>query len=379
MSALACEGLAAAVAAPSGVPVYPADALPDDLDVDAVELTTCETSTRDTVRAWAAARGLDVATVGAEPLSSPDAVRVIAVSSPSTGSGKTALTRRVARSLRRTGRRVAVVRHPIATLLAWDRFAATLVRTPAELRGGRPIDEREELAPIVGAGIECATGLDPDGLLRAAARDADVIVWDGGGAAEPWIRPDVHVVAIDLLRDVPVDREADVYVLTKADGAPPDRARAIERRVREAHPGADVLLADLTVGAQDGPALRDRRVVIVEDWPSLALGGLASGAGAVAARRFRCDVVDPRPLAVGAIAKTFGDHPHIGPVIPSLGRTAKEITDLAASIAATPAEVVLWASNADPAGVIPNERRPVVRVYGELTEVAGPSIQDVLA
>src|SRR5207302_8338934 len=131
--------------------------------------------------------------VHAEQLNAP--VRVVAIGACWTGSGKTALTRRVARSLLRMGKRVAVVRHPIATLLAWDRFAVSVVRTPPELLADRPLDEREELAPLVGAGLMCATGLDPEALIRAASRDADVIVWDGGGAAEPWIRPDLHLVA----------------------------------------------------------------------------------------------------------------------------------------------------------------------------------------
>ena len=367
--ALACEGLAAPTRTPSGLPVYPAHAIPADLDVDRVELLACEPATREAVAMWAGGR--EIVAVGAEPRDAP--VRVVAVSSCSTGSGKTALTRRVARSLLRMGRRVAVVRHPIATLLSWDRFNASLVRTPPELLAGRPLDEREELAPIVGAGVACATGLDPDGLIRAAARDADVIVWDGGGAAEPWIKPDLHLVAVDLLRNVPVDREADAYVLTKADSADPDHARAIESEMN-----GTVVLADLTIGVQNGQALRDRSVVVVEDWPSLALGGLRDGAGAVAARRFRCSVVDPRPYAVGAIRETFAAHPHIGDVVPSLGRTPEEIADFAASVRATPGEVVLWASNADPAGVIPGEVRPVVRAFGELTEVAGPSLQALL-
>jgi predicted GTPase len=140
-----------------------------------------------------------------------------------------------------------------------------------------------------------------------------------------------------------------------------------------------VVLADLAVGVSAGGELADRRVVVVEDWPSLVLGGLAAGAGAVAARRFRCGVVDPRPFAVGAIAATLARYKHIGAVIPSLGRTKQEIEDLAASVQQTPGDAVLWASNADPATVIPDEVRPIVRAFGEITEVAGPPLQDVLA
>lgn len=375
--ALGCEGLAVPATVPSGIRAYPADALPSDLDVDRVELLPCEAATREAVGEWASRRRLDVEAAAVSPMAAP--VRVIAVSASSTGSGKTALSRRVARSLARMGQRVTVVRHPIVNLLCWDRFAASLVRTPPELRAARPLEEREELAPLVGAGITCATGLDPEGLVRAAGRDADVIVWDGGGAAAPWIEPDLHFVAVDLLRDALIEERvaaADAVVLTKADSAPPDRARAIERRVRELN--ANVLLADLTIGVQDGNALRDRRVVVVEDWPSLALGGLAAGAGAVAARRFRCGVVDPRPYAVGAIKQTLAMHPHIGPVIPSLGRTPAEIADFAASVRATPGDAILWASNADPAGVVADEPRQIIRAFGELTEVAGPSLQEFL-
>ena len=140
-----------------------------------------------------------------------------------------------------------------------------------------------------------------------------------------------------------------------------------------------MILADLAIGVQPVNVLADKRAVVVEDARSLMLGGLAAGAGAVAAKRFRCGVVDPRPFAVGAIANALRDHTHIGAVIPSLGRTPSEIDDLAASVYATPGDAVLWASNADPAFVIPNESRPIVRAFGELTEVAGPPLQEILA
>jgi predicted GTPase len=220
-------------------------------------------------------------------------------------------------------------------------------------------------------------------VLRLAAREADVVVWDGGGAAAPYVDPVLRLVAIDLLRPRTVDparvSAADVVVLCKADSAPEDRAREIEARVREINGDARVILADLSVGVQPGAALTDRRVVIVEDASSLMLGGLSAGAGAVAARRFRCGVVDPRPFAVGAIADALKTSSHIGAVIPSLGRTPQEIDDLEASVAATPGEVVLWASNADPSVILRDETRPIVRAYGELTEVAGPSVQEVLS
>jgi predicted GTPase len=387
--ALACEGLAGPAKTPSGVPVFPVDRIPSDLDVDRVSLLPCEPATAAAIEVWAESHGgVQVVREAVPILSPPDRIRVVAVSSATTGSGKTALTRRVARALLRSGVRVACARHPIASLLSWHRFDASVISRPDVLsHAPRPLEEREELAPLVGAGISVATGLDPEGVLRAAAREAGeggVVVWDGGGAARPWIEPELHLVAVDLLRPpVPGAEEhvatADVVVLTKADSAPANRSQTTEEWVREANPDALLILADLAVGVSAGNELMDKRVVIVEDAPSLMLGGLAAGAGAVAAKRFRCGVVDPRPFAVGAIAEALSRQSHIGAVIPSLGRTPEEIEDFAASVVATPGDAILWASNADPATILVGETRPVVRAFGELTEVAGPGLHEALA
>lgn len=386
VEALACEGLAVPIRAPSGVVVYPMDALPESLPVDEVVLVPSEPATVNTVREWAKDQNLAVVPREPEALQAPG-VRVVAVSALSTGSGKTAATRRVVRSLRASGIGVSVARHPIANLLAWDRFGPVVAHSPEELLSGRPLEEREELAPLVGAGIPVATGLDPFSVLEAAVREAGeggVVVWDGGGAAAPWITPDVHIVVVDLLRSPREDlhgriSKADVVVLAKADSAEPATAREVEARIRSWNTDAPVLLADLSVGVAPTGVLADRAVVCVEDWSAMTLGGLKAGAGAVAARRFRCGMVDPRPFAVGAIRTVLERYSHIGPVIPSLGRTESEMADLAASVLATPGEVVLWASNGDPRGVIPDEARPIVRAFGELVEVAGPSLQELLA
>lgn len=384
--ALGCEGLGGATKAPSGVSVYPTDALPDDLAVDRVLVVPCEPATRAALIRWATARGATVERLVPERLAFPDGVRAVTVTAPSTGSGKTATVRRVVRALRAAGLGVAVARHPIADLLLWDRFATTVVRDPDGLAAPRPLVEREELAPIVGAGIPVATGLDPGSLLRTAAREAGaggVVVLDSGGAAEPWIEADIHLCVVDLLRP-PTDNDAEriatahAVVLAKADTADPDVARDTEARVRAWNPGAEIVLADLAVGVAPTGVLSDSAAVCVEDWSALVLGGLRGGAATVAARRFRCGMVDPRPFAVGAVREILTASEHIGPVIPSVGRTPEEIADLAATVRATPGEVVLWASNADPRTVIPDEPRPVVRAFGELTEVAGSSIQRIL-
>ena len=159
--ALCCEGLAAPVSVPSGVPVYPVDALPNEAPFDVMRLLPCEPATRAAIQTWAAPRSIDVVETKTPTIDVPAGVKVVAISATSTGSGKTALTRRVARILLAVGKRVVVVRHPLPSLLHWGRFDVSVVRSPDDVRAARPIDEHEELAPIVGTRVPVVTGLDP--------------------------------------------------------------------------------------------------------------------------------------------------------------------------------------------------------------------------
>lgn len=388
-SLLLLEGLAEPARTSAGVTAHPVDAL-DGLapaGVGTVQIVGGEAATRRAVNVWASEHGLPVEERSLDMVAPPPGVRVIAVSSPSTGSGKTALVRRVARALRRTGTAVGVARHPLPNLLLWDgRSEAVVLRSPMELREPRPIEEWEELAPVIGTGTVVASGLDPEGVLRAATRavgPGGVVIWDGGGSAMPWVRPHLHLVAVDLLRELAEGAEAhvraaDAIVLTKADSAPKEHAAEREALVRSWNPHAPVILTDMPPAVPEGAGLIRKRVVVVEDQPSLLLGGLKAGAGAIVARRFHCGVVDPRPFARGAVARALADHPHVGAVIPSVGRTPGEIEDLVASVRATPGDAVLWASPADPEVLLAGDRRPIFRCYSDLIEVAGGSIPDLL-
>lgn len=302
-------------------------------------------------------------------------VRVIAVESLATGAGKTPLAAKLARSLHRSGVSTVVLRHP----LSGAPEGAHVARSHEDIRD-LPIDLQEQLEPVVGAGVPAVYGTSEREMLDAAAATGSVVVWDGGGDAEPWVRPDVRVLAVDLLRALPETaerrvREANVLVLTKADSAEPGRARETERRVREWNAQARAFLADMPIAVPESARIVGRAVLVVESAASLVLGGFNAGAGSVAAKRFRCGLVDPRPHAVGTVARVLQSHPHIGPVVPALGRTRGELDDLRQTISATPCEAVLWASAASPDGIV---RRPVVRAYTELIETAGGSLQDVI-
>ena len=375
------EGLASQTTLPDGTPALPLDA--------------GSLFSGSHLRVWmldlepATLRDANVEVSGIEPidpLPAPGGVHVVAVSAGATGSGKTALTRRMARGLRRSGVRTVVLRHPTPNRLLWpDLPLVEVIRERDDIGTARPFEEREELTPVIGTGVAVVVGVDPVAMLDAAGAEAGpggVIVWDGGGAARPWVRPDLHVVVVDPIRPLPEvlpERvaSADAVVITKADSAPRDATIAAEQEVRAWNAHAQVILADMPVAVPRSADLVDRRVVLVEDYPSVVRGELRGGAGAVAAKRFRCGVVDPRPSAVGAIAAVLASG-RLGPVIPSLGRTPEEIEDLRASIAATPGDVVLWGSTATPEGICDPAQRPVIGAFPELMEVAGGSIGDVM-
>lgn len=386
-AAVVLEGLAEPTRTPRGTTALTVSQLAGmsvPPGVGAAELLYGEERTRREVRAWAAAHGLGVRDAGAVGLRAPEGVKVVAVSSPTTGSGKTAVSRKLARTLARSGVRAAVVRHPIANLLLHRGRRETIVvseQAAVDALDG-PLEEREELAPLAGTGAPVVAGLDPRAILAEAAGRGRVLVWDGGGSAEPWLAADLRVAVVDPYRALPPSAEAHVVaahavVIAKADTAPAERVREVEEVVRGWNPGADVTLCDMPVAVSDGRALTGRAVLVVEDWPSLLLGGFAAGGGAVAARRFRTGVVDPRPAAVGALRRAYEDHTHVGPVVPSLGRTAGELEDLAATIRAVRCEVVLWASPASPDGIV-DPGRLVVRAYADVMEVAGAPLQQVL-
>ncbi|HVL81834.1 MAG TPA: hypothetical protein VM840_09610, partial [Actinomycetota bacterium] len=379
VSALAVEG-AAGEAAWRGIPVVPVDGLEGPGGATGVLLVEAEDPTRETVRTWAAAHRLPLVEREPEQVEPPEGVRVLAVSGPGTGVGKTPVVAKLARILRMSGVQVAVLRHPVATLLGWPSLAEVRVVRGTDGLGDGPLDEAEELAPVLAMGAPVVSGTEPEPMLAGAAELAPVVVWDGGGAARPWVRPRMSVVVVDAFKP-PTDQAelriaaADAVVIAKSDTAPPDLVNAWERAIADRNPGASVTLADMPVGVPEGMRLRRRDVAVVEDWSALVLGGHTAGAGAVVARRWACRVIDPRPFAVGAVAEVLRRHPHIGPVVPSMGRTGAEQEDLAETLAAMPAEVVLWASTAAP---VPIAGKPVVRAYPEVMEVAGTSLQDVV-
>jgi predicted GTPase len=256
---------------------------------------------------------------------------------------------------------------------AVQRFASVDDLRAAEVT----IEEREEYEPFIEAGVVVYAGVDYARIVQAAAQEADVIVWDGGNNDLPFVRPDVHIVVLDALRAGhelayhPGEtnfRMADVLVVTKVDSAPPASVEAILANARAIRPAAPVVLADLEVTVDRPELIRGRRVAVVEDGPTLTHGGMAAGAGAVAAARFAAaEMVDARPYAVGSLADAFRAFPHLTHAIPAMGYSPAQVRDLEATLRALPADVVIDATPANLSRLLTLDR-PMVDVRYEFRE-----------
>ena len=302
---------------------------------------------------------------------------VIAISGLRTGCGKSAISRWLAGYLRRQGQRVAVIRHPMPYGNLSQQRVQRLA-SAADLEVAQcTIEEREEYEPHIEAGGIVFAGVDYAAVLRAAEAEADIIVWDGGNNDFPFIRPDLHIGVADALRPdqvvthhpgETVARMADVLVLNKANAAPPADVAALRQRLRAVNPRAAIVRGNLPVRLDDPTAIRGRRVLVIEDGPTLTHGGMAQGAGASAALAAgAAELVDPRLSAPPALQQMFAQYPHIGPVLPALGYNQDQLRAMEAAIAGSRAEYVVIATPIDLAALI-SISQPVIRARYEFAD-----------
>jgi predicted GTPase len=312
---------------------------------------------------------------------------VIAVTAVRTGCGKSQIARWLSRRLRERGIRTAVLRHPMPYGdLAQERVQR--FATLADLDAGRcTAEEREEYEPHIAAGNLVFAGVDYAAILDAAEREAEAIVWDGGNNDFPLIRPDLNIVVADALRPdqiathhpgETVARMADVAVVNKVDAASEaDVLRAIEG-LRAVNPRATVLRAASPVRLDDPASVRGRRVLVVEDGPTITHGGMAHGAGYVAATAAgAAEIVDPRTSAPPAIREVYRRYPHIGPVLPAVGYDDAQLAALAATIEASAADVIVVATPFDLARLV-RVTKPLVRARYEFAEAGEPTLGAVV-
>ncbi len=377
---------------PEGIPIYAEDDLPaliDRFHVDQVVFAYSDVSHEQVmhVGSIALASGASFLLLGPGATSLAARVPVVSIGAVRTGAGKSPATRRVTGILKALGRRIAVIRHPMAygdlVRQRVQRFA-----TFADLdRYQVTIEEREEYEPHLAAGTVVYAGVDYRAVVQRAQREVDVIVWDGGNNDFPFLRSNLHIVLADPHRPGheltyhPGEtnlRMADVVVINKVDTAPPEGVAQVRANVARVNPRAVLIEAASPVQVDDPALLRGRRALVVEDGPTVTHGGMAYGAGVIAARKFGvADLVDPRPYAVGSIQQIYRRYPHLGPVLPAMGYGAQQIRELEETIAAADCDVVVIGTPVDLRRVI-QIRTPAVRVSYELQELTKPNLEDVI-
>jgi predicted GTPase len=377
---------------PDGIPIRPEEeltALVREHDVDEVVLAYSDLSHEEVMHkgSIALAAGADFTLMGPKATMLPSEKPVVAVCAARTGCGKSQTSRRVGQLLTEAGLTVALVRHP----MPYGDLEAMRVQRLATLEdidaSDPTIEEREEYEAPVELGMVMYAGVDYGEILAAAQAEADVVVWDGGNNDFPFFRPDLLVTVVDPLRpghellyhpgETNV-RMADVVVVNKVDSAEDTAVEEVVRNVRAVNPDATLVLAESPVTLEDGPSLEGKRVLVVEDGPTITHGGMPYGAGTVAARAAgAAELVDPRPYAVGSIAGTFEKFPEIGPVLPAMGYGDEQLAELAATIDAADCDIVVTGTPMSLTRVI-DVRHPVRHASYALADHGEPTLADAL-
>lgn len=378
---------------PQGIPVHPESELAELIRrerVDEVVFAYSDIPHEQVMHkaSIALAAGADFTLLGPRSTMIAATKPVVAVCAVRTGAGKSQTTRAIGQLLLDAGLKVAIVRHPMPyhdlEAMAVQRFTSI-----EEIDASNPtIEEREEYERPVEMGMVMYAGVDYGAILAQVQAEADVVIWDGGNNDFSFFRPQLSVAVVDALRPdhawhyhpgETVLRMADVVVLNKVDSAAPAQLETALATIAELAPGSTVVRAASPVTLEDGPSLEGRRVLVVDDGPTITHGGLPFGAGAVAARQAgAAELVQPRRFAVGSIAETLRRFPHIGPVLPAMGYSPAQLHELEATINAAECDAVV-AGTPVRLGRLIASRHPIRHVTYALQQVSEPRLEDVLA
>ncbi|MFN2390215.1 MAG: cyclic 2,3-diphosphoglycerate synthase [Actinomycetota bacterium] len=378
---------------PQGIPIHPEndlERLVKELEVDEVVFAYSDVSHQTVmhVGSRALAAGADFTLLGPRATMIAADVPVVAVCAVRTGAGKSQTTRAVTRVLKAAGKTVAVVRHPMPYGRLVDQVAQRF-ETYEDLESARcTIEEREEYEPHLAQGSIVFAGIDYGEILKMAQKEVDVVLWDGGNNDLPFYVPDVHITVADPLRlghetsYHPGEtnlRMADVVVINKVDSAKLDDVEALRTTIEEVNPRAAIVAAFSPITLDEDVSLRGKKVLVVEDGPTLTHGEMNYGAGVVAAMRAgAASLVDPRPWAVGTIRQVYERYPHIGTLLPAMGYSDEQRRDLSETINSSDADVVVIATPIDLRKVC-DIQKPAVRANYELEEVSSPTLREILS
>ena len=377
---------------PEGIPIHPEDALEElirDLSVDEVVFSYSDVSHNSVMHlaSRSLAAGADYTLLGLRSTALEPQVPCVAVCAVRTGSGKSQTTRAVTRILKDAGKKVAVIRHPMPYGRLEEQIAQRFETYQDLIDADCTIEEREEYEPHLAQGSIVYAGVDYGEILQMAQKEADVILWDGGNNDLPFYVPDLYITVADPLR---VGHEttyhpgeanlrgADVIVINKIDSAKMEDVEKLKRTIAATNPDAVIVEALSPVTLEEGADLSGKKVLVVEDGPTLTHGEMTYGAGVVAARRAgAASLVDPRRWAVGTLKEVFEKYPHMGQLLPAMGYSEQQRQDLSETINASDADIVLIATPIDLRKVC-DIQKPAVRASYELEEISTPTLKDVL-
>jgi predicted GTPase len=377
---------------PSGIPIFSEDDLVKlihEMQVDQVVFAYSDVPHNYVMHkaSQVLAAGADFHLMGTRTTQLKSSKPVVSVCAVRTGSGKSQTTRRVSKILRGMGYKVAAVRHPMPYGDLTKQVAQRYAEYSDLERHNCTIEEREEYEPHLDNGVIVYAGIDYERILRQAEQEVDIVLWDGGNNDFPFFASDLQIVVADPHRPGheisyhPGEtnaRSADVIVINKVDTARHEDVIEVRENLRRVNPGAVVVEAASPLFVEDPAAIQGKRVLAIEDGPTLTHGEMAYGAAWVAAKRFgACEIIDPRPFAVGSIKATYEKYPTTGTVLPAMGYGEAQVRELEQTVNAANADLVLVGTPIDLKRLI-QINKPSQRVRYELQEIGQPTLEDIL-
>ena len=377
---------------PEGIPIYAEQSIEElikEHSVDQVVFSYSDVSHRYvmSMASLVMAAGADFRLMGSKNTMLKSSKPVVAVTAVRTGAGKSQTTRRICDFLKEKDKKVVVVRHPMPygdlTRQVCQRFANY---QDLDLHKCT-IEEREEYEPHIERGIVVYAGVDYSKILLEAEGEADIIIWDGGNNDTSFYEADIYITIVDPHRPghelnyhhgETNLRMADCVIINKIETADSSGIQIVRENIAKINPDALVIQAASPMSVEQSELLRGKKVLVIEDGPTLTHGGMPFGAGTIAAKQFGAELVDPRPFAVGSILKTYEKYPHIGNLLPAMGYGEQQIKELKTTINNSDAEMVLIATPVDLRRLL-DLKTPAVRLKYELQEIGEPTLENVLA
>jgi predicted GTPase len=314
-------------------------------------------------------------------------VPIVSVCAARTGSGKSQTTAKISKILKKKGYRVVIVRHP----MPYGDLTAKVCQRYSSLKDldecGCTIEEREEIEPHLMRGTIVYSGVDYEKILDEAEKEADIIIWDGGNNDLPFLKPSLHIVVVDPQRPghevkyYPSEtnlRLADVIIINKIDTADHESVEAVKNNIKEINPNSVLIEAASPITIDKAELIKGRKVLIIEDGPTLTHGGMSFGAGTIAAKNLDTEIVDPRPYAIGSIEKAYKDYPHLGKVLPALGYNSDQLRELENTINSTPCDIVILGTPSNLTKLL-KLNKPTVHAKYKLEEIGSPNLEEILS